>query len=273
LEVIGFSNYKGNFSEVGIVELFDVTCSELKEKFFIYDSMNRKEFLEEIEILKRMKQKSCKSQKPIGTMKMIKRSISIRNKPSSNGVANPAVETSPVPKANHSNIPPNKGESSSTPQKATDSPKVSQETPQKIKKSTDVFISYRRSNGSDLASLLKFYLTLKGFKVFFDVDSLGAGHFGNCLIKNVQETRNFILILTPNALDRCIDDQEDKDWVKKEISTALISECNIIPVSRDFDIKVFENEKLPEDIKSLASFNHVIWHHDGQQGCCEKIEK
>ncbi|KAJ8983243.1 hypothetical protein NQ317_011652 [Molorchus minor] len=42
-------------------------------------------------------------------------------------------------------------------------------------KSLDVFVSYRRSNGSQLASLLKVHLQLRGFSVFIDVESISAG--------------------------------------------------------------------------------------------------
>ncbi len=37
----------------------------------------------------------------------------------------------------------------------------------------DVFISYRRSNGAQLASLLKVHLSSMGLRVFLDVDRLG----------------------------------------------------------------------------------------------------
>ena len=39
-----------------------------------------------------------------------------------------------------------------------------------IEKTLDVFISYRRSNGSQLASLLKVFLELRNFSVFLDID-------------------------------------------------------------------------------------------------------
>ena len=51
-------------------------------------------------------------------------------------------------------------------------------------KSLDVFISYRRSN-SQLASLLKVHLQLRGFTVFIDVE-LKAGKFNNNLLQAGQ---------------------------------------------------------------------------------------
>lgn len=82
-------------------------------------------------------------------------------------------------------------------------------------KTLDVFVSYRRSNGSQLASLLKVHLQLRGFSVFIDVERLEAGKFDNNLLQSIQKAKHFILVLTPSALDRCKGDCERKDWVHR----------------------------------------------------------
>ena len=82
-------------------------------------------------------------------------------------------------------------------------------------KSLDVFVSYRRSNGSQLASLLKVHLQLRGFSVFIDVERLEAGKFDNNLLHSIRQAKHFLLVLTPKALERCIDDTECKDWVHR----------------------------------------------------------
>lgn len=82
-------------------------------------------------------------------------------------------------------------------------------------KSLDVFVSYRRSNGSQLASLLKVHLQLRNFSVFIDVERLEAGKFDNNLLQSIQKAKHFLLVLTPNALQRCIGDHERKDWVHR----------------------------------------------------------
>ena len=86
-----------------------------------------------------------------------------------------------------------------------------------LDKSLDVFISYRRANGSQLASLLKVLLTIRNLSVFLDVDRLEAGKFDNNLLQSIRSARNFVLVLTPQALDRCKGDEEQKDWIHKEI--------------------------------------------------------
>ena len=66
-----------------------------------------------------------------------------------------------------------------------------------------------------LCSLLKVHLQLRGFSVFLDIERLRAGKFDIGLLKSVQKARNFILVLTPQALDRCLDDIDRKDWVHR----------------------------------------------------------
>ena len=53
-------------------------------------------------------------------------------------------------------------------------------------KKYDVFISYRRSNGSHLASLLYLYLTNRNLKVFLDVESLEGGKFEDEISKSIR---------------------------------------------------------------------------------------
>ncbi|XP_037077589.1 LOW QUALITY PROTEIN: NAD(+) hydrolase sarm1-like [Pollicipes pollicipes] len=146
-------------------------------------------------------------------------------------------------------------------------PEVSED----MDKTLDCFISYRRSNGSQLASLLKVHLELRGFSVFIDVERLEAGKFDNNLLNSIRQAKNFILVLTPSALDRCIQDYDQKDWVHKEVYAALQSKCNIIPIIDNFQWP--EADELPEDIKSVCTFNGVRWIHDYQEACVDKLER
>ena len=51
--------------------------------------------------------------------------------------------------------------------------------------------------------------------MFIDVEKLEAGKFEDKLIQSVQRARNFILVLSANALDKCMGDTGMKDWVHK----------------------------------------------------------
>ncbi|XP_065226932.1 NAD(+) hydrolase sarm1 isoform X2 [Planococcus citri] len=139
-------------------------------------------------------------------------------------------------------------------------------------KPLDVFISYRRSNGSQLASLLKVHLQIRNFTVFIDVEKLEAGKFDNNLLRSIKQAKNFVLVLTPEALDRCVNDSECKDWVHREIVAALQSDCNIIPII-DSNFAWPEQEALPEDMRAICHFNGLPWVHDYQEAVIEKLEK
>ncbi|XP_035198740.1 LOW QUALITY PROTEIN: NAD(+) hydrolase SARM1 [Oxyura jamaicensis] len=134
---------------------------------------------------------------------------------------------------------------------------------------TDVFISYRRSTGSQLASLLKVHLQLHGFSVFIDVEKLEAGKFEDKLIQSVLSARNFVLVLSPNTLDKCMADPECKDWVHKEIVTALNSGKNIVPVTDHFEWP--DPETLPKDMRAVLKFNGIKWSHEYQEATIDKI--
>ncbi|KAK0047671.1 sterile alpha and TIR motif-containing protein 1-like isoform X1 [Biomphalaria pfeifferi] len=153
----------------------------------------------------------------------------------------------------------------------------------------DVFISYRRSNGSQLARrvhkdiqkyvcprvlhliLLKVHLQLRGFTVFIDIEKLRAGKFDESLLESVKQAKNFIIVLTPNSLDRCIGDSEKKDWVHREITAAIEAGSNIIPLLDNF--KWPSPDTLPEDMRNVCYFNAVRWIHDYQDACVDKLEQ
>ncbi|XP_065190564.1 NAD(+) hydrolase sarm1-like [Sycon ciliatum] len=136
----------------------------------------------------------------------------------------------------------------------------------------DVFISYRRATGSQLASLLKVHLRLKlrHLNVFLDVDELGAGKFDEALLDHIATARNFLLVLSPQSLDRCIGDHYMQDWVHKEVNKAVVSQRNIIPVI-DESFEWPDVNKLPEGIRCVTKFNGVAWSHIYQDAAIDKI--
>ncbi|KAF2984805.1 hypothetical protein EK904_003595 [Melospiza melodia maxima] len=118
-------------------------------------------------------------------------------------------------------------------------------------------------------SLLKVHLQLHGFSVFIDVEKLEAGKFEDKLIQSVLSARNFVLVLSPNALDKCMEDPECKDWVHKEIVTALNSGKNIVPVTDHFEWP--DPETLPKDMRAVLKFNGIMWSHEYQEATIDKI--
>jgi hypothetical protein len=47
------------------------------------------------------------------------------------------------------------------------------------------------------------------------VEKLEAGKFEDKLIQSVMGARNFVLVLSAGALDKCMQDHDCKDWVHK----------------------------------------------------------
>jgi len=90
-----------------------------------------------------------------------------------------------------------------------------------------VFISYRRGSGEQLARLVHMELSNRGIKTFLDVADLGASQFGEQLQQCVNEADHFVVILTPGDLDRCAGEM---DWIRQEIALALSRNKNIVPI-------------------------------------------
>ena len=119
----------------------------------------------------------------------------------------------------------------------------------KMRKKYDVFISYRREGGSEMAKHMRDTLTERGYRVFLDVESLGRGPFNTALYDVIDNARDFLLILSPGALDRCFN---EGDWVRHEIERALEKGKNIVPVMlKDFAFP----ETLPDSIDSIRMQN------------------
>lgn len=113
----------------------------------------------------------------------------------------------------------------------------------------DVFISYRRDGGDSFAMILKNELKDRGLSVFHDVESLRAGDFNKQLYHEIEESRKVVLVLPPNALDRCINNPHD--WVRLEIEHAISCGKVIIPIMmRGF---VFP-ENLPAPLDSIPNY-------------------
>lgn len=94
-----------------------------------------------------------------------------------------------------------------------------------------VFISYRRDvTGRAFARSLKQELTRHGYDVFFDVDSIDGGKWADQILTEVPVRSHFLLLLTPGALDRCVNED---DWVRREFEVAVQSGRNIVPIREE----------------------------------------
>lgn len=118
----------------------------------------------------------------------------------------------------------------------------------------DIFISYRREGGFEVAKHIKDLLTRDGYSVSFDMDNLMNGDFNKELLKRVSDCEDFILILDANVFKGTLEGRErQKDWLRMELSEALKKEKNVIPVMLD-GFNEFP-EELPKDIADVRYKN------------------
>lgn len=116
----------------------------------------------------------------------------------------------------------------------------------------DIFISYRREDGSDKAIILRECLKRDGYSVFHDVDSLKRGYFEEKIKDAIASCKDFILIVSKQAFEVCPD---GNNWVIEELACALEHKKNIIPVFLP-GVDGFPSE-LPQRIESVANYNGI----------------
>ena len=120
----------------------------------------------------------------------------------------------------------------------------------KQQKKYDVFISYRREGGAEMADSIYQRLQNAGYSVFLDLEQLKSGKFNEQLLSVIDNCTDFIVVLPPNALDRCSDVD---DWVRREVEHAIKKNKNIIPVMlRGFEWP--DKNTLPEAMRELPNY-------------------
>ena len=130
----------------------------------------------------------------------------------------------------------------------------------------DIFISYRRDGGEVTARILRDSLTERGYNVFFDVESLRSGAFNTEIYSVIDECQDFILVLSPNALDRC---KNSDDWVRREVEYALQKKKNVIPILlRGFEFPA----DLPVTMKDLPYRSGLAANLEYYEAFLEKLE-
>jgi hypothetical protein len=118
--------------------------------------------------------------------------------------------------------------------------------------SYDVFLSYRREAGPGEARVLQSSLQARGKQCFLDVTEVGAD--ASTLLLQVAQIPNFLVILSPGALDQSTNPQ---DWLRQEIGQALRSGRNIIPVMLPGFVYP---QNLPDDIGALTSYQGIEYN-------------
>ena len=111
----------------------------------------------------------------------------------------------------------------------------------------DIFISYRR-DAFESANLFATRLKALGYRVFFDIETMNAGRFNEQLLDVISKCKDFVLVLSPNALERC---KDNEDWVRRETLCAMEHKKNIIPVMLSGFVWP---EQMPEGMEDLCNY-------------------
>ena len=125
----------------------------------------------------------------------------------------------------------------------------------------DIFISYRRDGGADIARQIQLVLENYGYKVFLDYDSANTDSFEKKIKSGIAEAPIFLFVLSNGSLGRCCN---DGDWVRKEIEYAFELQKNIVPVNPDREFRDFPNE-CPELVRKALGQHTFVEIFTGQQ--------
>lgn len=118
------------------------------------------------------------------------------------------------------------------------------------KMSYDVFISYRREGGLELARQLMQQLDRLGVSCFFDIEEINTGKFDETIYASIDNSRFFVFLATRGALDRCV---QEGDWVRKELEYALDKGREPVLVAWKGESVVRFPQNLPDSLKRLSS--------------------
>ena len=129
------------------------------------------------------------------------------------------------------------------------------------------FISYRRETGSIMARIVQSELKKRGHLSFLDVDDLGPKQFGERLLREIASVPNFVVVLSPGAMDRC---DQHEDWLRREIAHAIMTHRNIVPFMVD-EFQYPPKKEIPDNLEELLHHNGIIYSHEYFDATFDKL--
>ena len=97
----------------------------------------------------------------------------------------------------------------------------------------------------------------RGIECFIDIDDLGAHYFDERLFAEITKASDFIVIPSPGALQRC---RHEGDWLRREITHAIETERNIIPILKD-GFTFPPAKQLPPMMREFPRYNCIEYSH------------
>lgn len=122
----------------------------------------------------------------------------------------------------------------------------------------ELFVSYRRLGGVDFARSLSIELKRRGYKTFFDYDSLRSGKFNEQIFEAIDQCKYFLLLLSDGSLERCSD---ANDWVRIEVLYALKQGKTIVPIAPSCCGRSFPRD-MPKELEVLRQIQISILEID-----------
>ena len=124
----------------------------------------------------------------------------------------------------------------------------------------DVFLSYRRSDGLEIAQALYRYLTARGLRVFFDLCEMVDGEYFTTQIETqLRTTPNYVLIASQDVF--CF--RQDEDWVRREMEIA-VEEYEKNPVDRRIvaftqpSVRFPEKKELDSNLENILDVQRIL---------------
>jgi TIR domain len=134
--------------------------------------------------------------------------------------------------------------------------------------SFDVFISYRRSNTSDLAQLVRNVLTNKGFKAFLDVREMPSGSFPYALATIIQRSPDFVPIISVTSFPK---PSAKEDFYLMELQLARKHARHIVPIL--VEPMVWESEAGSDIQKYYRRLQGVSYSHQYSDAALDEVTK
>ena len=134
------------------------------------------------------------------------------------------------------------------------------------------FISYRRSDSSERAQLVKLAIIEQGYTegdIFLDLHSIHEGDFPQHIKDALHETEFFILILSNDSFRKNV----EKDYYLDEIKMALDLHLKVIPIT--FDSLNVDKINLPQILveKGLKLKNGISYYPEYPSAFKEKLNE
>lgn len=135
-----------------------------------------------------------------------------------------------------------------------------------MNKKYDVFISYRRSDSTERAQLIREMLKGKGYdekRIFLDVHSIHEGEFPDRIKQALADSKAFVLLISNDSFHGECD---TIDYYYEEIKQALSQKIKFVPILFD-GIKIDEID-IPDEMRDrhLNLKNSISYHPEYKEG-------